>query len=323
MRKATVFLVVLLLLSAGCVQTVRIVTTTPEVCPTCAPQVTVVTATPPPEVSDAPPSIRETAPTLIPLSGTVATLAPQPVVGASPTRAGRAAQDPPGTPGPLVTAAATLTPAPEDEDNLLLNGGFEGAQYEQGLPEIKAPEHWTVFWYEGWATHDPRNDVGYSRPETRVIRAEPPYLDPPRIYAGESAFQAFAVYRVLDAGLMQTVRVTPGRRVALTAFAHAWSSGQDDAHSSDLVTQDDRDNIAFWVGIDPTGGQNWRSDNVIWSAPTQHYDLYGLVGPVEATAIGDRVTVFLRGRALWPLKHNDLYFDSARLRYVEEEAVAP
>ncbi len=302
--------------ASGCVQHAIIVTTTPQVCPTCEPEIIVVTATPPPGAI--PPPLGEVVPTLIPLSGTLATLPPQTGPAFAPTRTGRAQQDPPGTPGAFVTQAATPTPLSDDADNLLLNGGFEGAEYRQGAPEIRAPEDWTVFWYEGWASHDPRNDVGYSRPETRVIRAVEPYLDPPRIYAGDAAFQAFASYRVLDAGVMQTVLVDPGRRVALIAFAHAWSSGQDDPHHSDLVTQDDKDNIAFWVGIDPTGGQNWRSANVVWSPLAQHYDLYGLVGPVEVTAIRDRVTVFLRGRALWPLKHNDLYFDNARLIYLDE-----
>lgn len=321
MRRLMFCLICGALLTASCAPEVRIVTTTPQACPTCAPAALVVTATLPQEesleetaetgaiVTGAPPT-----PTLIPLSGTLATLSAQ----VTPTRTGRAAQDPPGTPGPYATQAATLTPAPPDPDNLLLNGGFEGAQYQQGLPEIGVPEHWAAFWFEGWASHDPRNDVGYSRPETRVIRAVAPYLDPPRLYSGNGAFQAFGLYRVIDVGLMQTVSVEVGRRLRLTAFAHAWSSGQDDPFRSDLKTQDDKDNIAFWVGIDPTGGQNWRSANVVWSPPTQHYDVYGMIGPLEVTALHDRVTVFLRGRALWPLKHNDLYFDDARLVYVDE-----
>lgn len=275
------------------------------------------------------------APTLPPGGSPTATIPPRPTVRlpASPTPL-----RPTGSPtyAPVIvptTATPTITwtagyptyiyasPGPvivnELGVNLLANGGFEGGWRHQGAGEVQVPDGWTAWWYEGPATHDRDNAVGYARPEMKVIRAEPPFLDPPRIFEGEQAAFFFGSFKVVDAGYWQRVPVTPGARLRLSGWGHAWSSHTDsDPRQSQLETGDDRINASMQLGIDPTGGVLALDNAVIWGAPTYNYDRYAPIQPVEATALADFVTVFVRGRTLWPFKHNDFYFDAIALEYI-------
>ncbi|MBI3361349.1 MAG: LysM peptidoglycan-binding domain-containing protein [Chloroflexi bacterium] len=66
------------------------------------------------------------------------------------------------------------------------------------------------------------------------------------------------------------------------------------------------------VGIDPTGGTNAFSPNVVWSRVNDSYDTWELYS-VEAVARNSAVTVFTRSTPIYPLEHNDLYVDDASL----------
>ncbi len=208
--------------------------------------------------------------------------------------------------------------------NLLENGGFENGWWRktytgETFNEIVAPKHWIAFWREGGSVpHDPNNDVGYARPESRVISKKPPHLDPPRIHEGEQAWQAFTFFRIHDAGLYQVVEgVEPGTRLQATAWTHAWSSQDDNPRTSSLEGGG-KWNFTQRVGIDPQGGTDPWSDDVVWSNARNVYDSYQQLPPVEAVAEGDRVTVFLRSEVMYPFKHCDVYWDAAELIAVEE-----
>ncbi|MBN1286950.1 MAG: hypothetical protein JXB47_16240 [Anaerolineae bacterium] len=227
----------------------------------------------------------------------------------------QAAQLPP-TPVPPTRPPATAIPRPPAGANLLFNGGFEGGDYFQnGAPELQIPEGWSAWWEERPASHDPENQVGYVRPEMKVINAQPPYLDPPRIYEGNRAAMFFGMYKVVDAGYRQQVQVTPGARLFLTGWAHSWSGGYDDPYHSQLDSEDARINSSFRVGIDPTGGTDPNAPSVVWGPVAYLYDAFQQIPPVEAAAQSSTITVFVHGKALWPGKHNDFYFDSIHLEY--------
>jgi LysM repeat protein len=66
------------------------------------------------------------------------------------------------------------------------------------------------------------------------------------------------------------------------------------------------------VGIDPTGGTDAFSPNVVWSTPFDTYDTWGLYS-VETTAAGSTVTVFTRSTPHYGFEHNDIYVDDASL----------
>ncbi len=203
--------------------------------------------------------------------------------------------------------------------NLIKNPGFEGdwtRDTHLGIEfaEIFTPEGWVTWWsQEKKVPHDPENRVGYSKPETKVIPNKAPFVDPPRVRSGQKGFLLFTFWRIHDAGLYQRVTgIKPGTRLKASAWGHAWSNQIDDAYHSI-----DDDNIALRVGIDPAGGTDPFSDNIVWSKPFYIYDKFGQVS-VNTKATGNAVTVFLRSSVLWPYKHCDVYWDDAALEVVSE-----
>jgi hypothetical protein len=213
--------------------------------------------------------------------------------------------------------------------NLLQNPGFEGGDWRRTYTgveygEISVPQGWVAFWKEGGPIpHDPANRDGYRRPECKVIGAVPPFLDPPRVHEGEQAWQCFTFFGIHDAGLYQQVEgVEPGTRLRASAWAHAWSSRDDRADTSD-TEGGGKYNFTFRVGIDPWGETDPWSPRVVWSEPVNYYDEYQKIPPVEALAASDAVTVFLRSQVMWRFKHCDAYWDAASLTVVEEPEPEP
>jgi hypothetical protein len=74
------------------------------------------------------------------------------------------------------------------------------------------------------------------------------------------------------------------------------------------------------VGIDPYGGTDPFSANVIWSPEKPAFD-HWVQFSVQAQAKGSAVTVFTHSRAEWDYTrvNNDVYLDDASLIVVEEE----
>ncbi len=236
--------------------------------------------------------------------------------------------------GYLLLLIATLTPtslalakplsnepAQAIGTNLLVNPGFEGIGKPidnsspnpgnwtrdtftgQQFSEIFTPQGWITWWQEG----------EFKRPECKVIPNEAPFnSDPKRVYDGYYSGMCFTFYGKQNAGYFQVVRNLPPHAVVQgSIYAHAWACG-DDAHAAHSCG--DPDSFYFQVGIDPTGGTDPFSSNIVWSAPAYNYDTYKPVGPVQAT-VGDAgvVTFFTRAFGKWQLKHNDAYWDDASL----------
>ena len=86
-------------------------------------------------------------------------------------------------------------------NNLLKNPGFEGGWTRDNhlgieFAEVITPEGWVTWWsQETEVPHDPENTVGYAKPETKVIRKEAPFLDPPRAQSAVTGL-AFAFRRM-------------------------------------------------------------------------------------------------------------------------------
>ncbi|HNT77237.1 MAG TPA: LysM peptidoglycan-binding domain-containing protein [Anaerolineae bacterium] len=178
---------------------------------------------------------------------------------------------------------------------------FNGAQYG----EIFSPQGWVTWWQEG----------DYGRPECKVIPNQHPFnTDPVRIYQGYYSGMCFGFYRKIHAGYYQVVRnIPPNSVVEGTFMAHAWTCGEDKPARS----CGDPSSFYFRVGIDPNGGTDPFSANIIWSGPAFNYDTYSGVGPVQATVGANGVaTIFLEGLGKWPNKHNDAYFDNPVLKLV-------
>ncbi len=295
---------------------------------------------PPPAGSTALPSAFPTA---------TATLSPSPPPSLTPTATRRATETPTwtpdtrllqptrapastGTPPTGIPGLATVTPnssgplagtpipsgctASAAAPNLLQNPGFEGGFSRPQYDDVEVPQNWIVFWKpEGTpVTYDPQNTDGFRRPGSRLITAAPPYDSPLRVLAGNQALLIYGGNRVFDAGVLQQVAVTPGDTLCLAGSAHAWSQHQsDDRTRSRLVTEDDRANVTFQLGIDPSGGGDPFAGSVVWGAPANLYDSYQAIPGVQARAQGGTITVFVRGITRWRFDHNDLFFDEIRL----------
>ncbi len=215
--------------------------------------------------------------------------------------------------GPLSgMVGARALPAPAVSDNLLENGDFEGAFSYRHDPytgvwagELEVADGWEL-WYnndQSCPDYDPNcNPLSYNRrPEYK------PEQGTARVRSGAKAHKFFTTYGTHEAGLYQIVEVEPGSWVRFSAWVWAWSSQKDiPAHSF----QDG--SYASSLGIDPTGGSDWTSDDIIWAEPVVKHDQWVHLTLDAYTASG-KLSVWIRGTQTRPVKHNDSYWDDAEL----------
>lgn len=279
---------------------------------------------------------------------------PTPTSTPSPTSV-IATDIPPTTEAPAPTLPADsglVVPVINQEregPNLLVNGGMDGAFAMQcsargGVPWVAVPcgdavdYHLTILWQtvqvpQGWVgwwrppKEDPNDPSFYDypnrcpdgapidcvvwhNPEYRDTAAAP--QDPPRRLSGDNSLKYFTFYSVHEAGVYQRVYgLQPNQRLRFSIHVQAWSTNDNDAfHSSGQQT------MGLRVGIDPYGGDNPWSGNIVWSASTDAYDQWQLL-TVEATAQANTLTVFTRSAPVYPLQHNDVYLDEAHLVVLE------
>jgi hypothetical protein len=178
----------------------------------------------------------------------------------------------------------------------LLNGGFEaGFREVDGVHELKVADDWDPWW-----------DERAARPEYK--RADPT-VDARRVRSGNSAQQWFNNYATHTAGVLQRVENIPvGATMTLEAWVQAFSSGKDDFSQS-------AGKYRMRIGIDPYGGLDPESPDVVWSNDghaIEPYDEYKYLA-VSVPARSDRATIFIWGQAEWALKHNNAYVDDVRV----------
>lgn len=127
-----------------------------------------------------------------------------------------------------------------------------------------------------------------------------------RIHGGADAQQYFSYYSTHTGGLYQQVSgIAPGSELTFSVFAFLWASDASE-------TSDGSGEIAFSVGIDPTGGTDGQSASIVWSEPASVYDDWSQ-SSVSATAAGEQVTVFIRSTATAKIANNVIYVDDASL----------
>ncbi len=207
-----------------------------------------------------------------------------------------------------------LNPPQPIPTDLLLNSGFEdGFSHDtyngSYLYNVLTPMNWVMWW------EDEPSSVQYPMhvPEVRPIPNEAIYTWPvPRIRSGHYAIQMFRTWGRYRAGFYQQVQnLTPGWQAYFSYHAHAWSCGDDPPHP---LSCDDPYAFYFQAGIDPTGGTDPWSDNIVWSDHFYIYDAYDMVGPINApVGTEGKVTLYTLAYARYAVKFNDAYFDDAAL----------
>lgn len=203
--------------------------------------------------------------------------------------------------------------------NLLLNPSFEG-QYSAYIPPNGHPDcpagicntaQMAPNWTPWWLSHDP-DDPPYIIRMPEYKPADPIFTDPVRVRTGEAAQQYFTFFSNHKAGFYQQAAVAPGALLCFSIWGHSWSAQDDD----DAYSGPEDGHLVQKIGIDPTGGTEWQSTNIIWGSEREQYDQYGLF-EIQAVAQSPIVTVFVYSYPEFPVKHNDVYWDDAFLSVVE------
>jgi hypothetical protein len=182
----------------------------------------------------------------------------------------------------------------------ILNNGFEGGWREvDGIGELKVAGNWYPWWH-----------ASDTRPEYKIATVE---VDPYRIHSGVQAQQWFNTYDTHTAGIYQQILdLEVGRAVLLTAFVQAFT------RNDDTNWRESTGRYRMRIGIDPYGGTNPESGDVLWSGTVQPYDAYVPLA-VEDVTRSDRCTIFVWGQAEWAFKHNNAYVDQVELWYTDDK----
>ena len=188
--------------------------------------------------------------------------------------------------------------------NALVNPGFEEGFSDRGAGEVSIANGWFPWWQDG-----PGQADGYRRrPEYKPEDAN--RYGTRRIHSGTFAQKQFNTYSTHHAGIYQQVQVPAESKLTFSCWVQIWSS--QDPNPDGIK---DPGNYRVYVGIDPTGGTDWNSPNVVWSQPCMDYNTW-IRPEVQAVAKAGTITVFLRGQPEFRVKFNDSYWDDACLTVV-------
>lgn len=218
----------------------------------------------------------------------------------------------------LLTPAWAAPAQTQQEENLLFNGGFEGPYVAPipGKDNINVAQGWFPYWVQGSPEETAQ---GYKvQPEYKAaFTTDFPYT---RVRSGAQAQQYFHSFATFIGGVLQQVTVPRNARLRFSAWGQAWSC----LHFEDCpnATSVNPSPMHMRIGIDPTGGTDWTSPNVVWSPYADPYDAYQLF-TVEAVAVGTQVTVFLYAAPEYRNDDNDVYWDDASLVVLSPPSPTP
>ena len=186
-------------------------------------------------------------------------------------------------------------------------------QPNQYCERVKLADDWQPYWLDS-----PRTEVWMNIQPEYVPSL--PHEQPPRVRSGEKSQHYFSFWSTHEGGLMQQVSALENGRYCFSSWGQAWSARE--TLPGWLSDPNDHGDLYQRVGIDPTGGTDWQSPNVVWSEMRMQYDEFGLFS-VEAVAQADTITVFVWSKADIPVKHNDVYWDDATLTLEQAATVEP
>jgi LysM repeat protein len=206
---------------------------------------------------------------------------------------------------PLVFGADTANA----QANLLNNPGFE-QEHGDGM-NLTPPPGWSTWSNAGGGL------VG------RQLRAGTEVISSAGIYQGNGSFDAYKGWAAYSVSLYQTVSgIQAGSTLRLAAFGRIWSCDSDVDEATDSCITGDGSvvaqsytNASFRVGIDPTGGGDPNSGNIVWSSATAPYSGFQQM-TVDAQASGGSVTVVLNASMQLPARHQHVFWDAASLTVV-------
>ncbi|MCP4415743.1 MAG: hypothetical protein GY805_03920 [Chloroflexi bacterium] len=217
--------------------------------------------------------------------------------------------------------------------NLLLNPSFEGEypvyvmaapghpdcqtwfedQPNQYCERVKMADDWHPYWLD-----TPRTE-GWMNIQPEYVPSLPHEI-PSRVRSGDKSQHYFSFWSTHEGGMYQQLAALVNGRYCFSSWGHAWSSRE--TLSGWVSDPTDHGELFQRVGIDPTGGTDWQSSNVVWGEMRMQYDEFGLFS-VEAVAQAETITVFIWSRPNIPVKHNDVYWDDATATRLDLAVVQP
>ncbi len=207
--------------------------------------------------------------------------------------------------------------------NLLVNPGFEDGFRAVGAPELVVAEGWQP-WFDDAGVRPEFKD----EPHARFDATGRPLGFSIRVFHGADLQKFFTTSATHDAGFFQVAEAPPGATVRFSIWARTWSSDCDDPCTSPRGpcregSPNSHGTYRVSVGLDEAGRTPSRlgaptPDTVKWSAPVvfEAYDGWVQLEAEGEVADTGAVAVYVRGAPLWPVKHNDSYWDDARLEVV-------
>ncbi|MCY4539471.1 MAG: LysM peptidoglycan-binding domain-containing protein [Chloroflexi bacterium] len=198
---------------------------------------------------------------------------------------------------------------PQTAENLLTNPGFEEAFVEQ---DGESPQNVATGWT---AWHIPRTDSSpayanhapFYNEETVRTRGDEP--GKAQVYFNQYATHQGGIYQQVD-------DLTAGADYRFSIYAWVWSSiGQD----WDISEQPG--NVSVRVGIDPSGGTDGASENIVWSTTAvflyNAYYQYSVIAAAESATI----TVFVESTVGEPVANNYIYLEDAVLEVATQNVI--
>lgn len=190
------------------------------------------------------------------------------------------------------------------ETNLLSNPGFEN-------PYVTIPGNPDMLVAQGWSPwYNPRTEnMETFRNAQPQFRGTAP--DTTRIRSGDNAQLLFSTWLTHDGGVYQSVSgISTNVEYLFSIYAYVWSNDFDDEESRQLSANPG--GITVQVGIDPLGGTDPNSNNIVWSVPVEQYDAYRQYS-ISARAASGTITVWVRTQIGFPQANNFIYLDDASL----------
>ena len=197
----------------------------------------------------------------------------------------------------LLIAVLVYTAHADSPYGILKNGGFEDGFRGWGPNDSQIPNDWEPF-----VIRDPSAPPQYK--DSAAFGGFTERLD------GGHCLIIWTNWVPFDAGIYQRVSgVTPGTSYVLKLD---WAPMQ--SYNPDKGGKQKGDYLGRVVGIDPTGGTDPNSPNVVWSAELwKEKRASGDTLHVSAQAQGDTITAFLRAKNPQPHGQDQVFFDVASL----------
>lgn len=216
----------------------------------------------------------------------------------------------------IALSAAPAAAVQAQGANLLANPGMEGTYVTVGIYEnMRVAAGWIAWWREG--SWEEILDGYRMRPEYKASFADEAPGD--RVHSGWQAQQYFHSFATFQGGIYQIVNnVQPGQRLRFSIWGMAWS-----CEKYSRCHEQNPPRVWSWrpspmhmrIGIDPFGGQDPFSTNIVWSSEFDSYDKWSQ-WTVEAVAASTTVTVWTYAYPDYRSQDNDIYLDDAELTVV-------